>query len=140
MKKYLLDTNICIHFLKGEYQLKDKIQQVGLENCYFSEITILELLFGVENSAETKKEQNRQIYKQFYNFIKQNIVQINSCFETYAIEKNRLKQKGQSIAEFDMLIGCSAIANDLIVVTRNTKHFERLKNIKLENWINASES
>jgi len=135
MKKYLLDTNICIHFLKGEYDLKNKIQQVGLENCYFSEITILELLFGVENSADTKKEQNRNKFLNFYNFIEERIIPINSSFEIYAKEKVRLKKMGKLIAEFDMLIGCTAIANDMIVVTRNTKHFEKLKNIQLENWI-----
>jgi tRNA(fMet)-specific endonuclease VapC len=138
MKKYLLDTNICIHFLKGEYKLKDKIKQVELGNCYFPEITILELLFGVENSAKTKKEHNRQTFIHFYNSIKHNIIRINSCFYTYAIEKTRLKQTGQLIGEFDMLIGCSAIANDITVVTRNTKHFERLRNIKMENWVDAS--
>jgi len=37
MNKYLLDTNICIHFLKGEYNLKEKIQEIGLDNCYVSE-------------------------------------------------------------------------------------------------------
>lgn len=69
MKKYLLDTNICIHFFKDEYQIKNKIQKVGLKNCYFSEITILELLYGVENSSETRKEQNRQVFKRFYTLI-----------------------------------------------------------------------
>jgi len=135
MKKYLLDTNICIHFLKGEYNLKNKILEVGFENCFVSEITILELLYGVENSAETKKLHNRQVFYQFYNFVNKNIIPINTCFQIYATEKVRLKQIGQLIAEFDMLIGCSAIAKDLIVATRNDKHFEKLLNVKIENWI-----
>jgi predicted nucleic acid-binding protein len=33
-----------------------------------------------------------------------------------------------------LLIGCTAIANDFILVTRNLNHFERLSSIKLENW------
>lgn len=53
--KYLLDTNICIYYLKGLYNLKDKINNVGNESCYISEITVAELKFGVENS-EKKKE------------------------------------------------------------------------------------
>lgn len=135
MNKYLLDTNICIHFLKGEYNLKEKIQEIGLDNCFVSEITILELLYGVENSAETKKIQNKQVFNQFYNFISKNIIQINSCFQVYATEKVRLKKLGQLIAEFDMLIGCCAIANDLILATRNSKHFENLLNVRIDNWI-----
>lgn len=46
MKKYLLDTNICVHFLRGKYNLLDRIREVGLENCCISEITYAELLCG----------------------------------------------------------------------------------------------
>jgi tRNA(fMet)-specific endonuclease VapC len=52
LKKYLLDTNICIYFLKGLYQLDEKIQKAGIENCFLSEITIAELKFGAENSEQ----------------------------------------------------------------------------------------
>ena len=55
MKKYLLDTNICIHFLGHEYNIKEKIQKVRLENCLVSEITIAELKFGAENSQNNGK-------------------------------------------------------------------------------------
>lgn len=37
MKKYLLDTDICIHFLKGEYELDQQVKSVGLNNCFLSE-------------------------------------------------------------------------------------------------------
>ena len=50
MKKYLLDTNICIYFLKGQYDLNKKIESVGEQNCFISEITIAELKYGIENS------------------------------------------------------------------------------------------
>lgn len=38
--KYLLDTNICVYFLNGKFNLQQKIDEVGIENCYVSEITI----------------------------------------------------------------------------------------------------
>jgi len=59
LKKYLVDTNICIYFLKGLYNLDQKIESVGLENCFISEITVAELKFGAENSE--RKEKNRKI-------------------------------------------------------------------------------
>ena len=40
MRKYLLDTNICIYFLKGMFDLKRKIHSIDLENCFISEITV----------------------------------------------------------------------------------------------------
>lgn len=47
-KKYLLDTNICIHLLRGKYNVDSKIDSVGLGNCYISEITVAELKYGAE--------------------------------------------------------------------------------------------
>jgi tRNA(fMet)-specific endonuclease VapC len=53
--KYLLDTNICIHFFRGKFNLIDKIESIGLQNCAISEITLAELVFGAENSENPKK-------------------------------------------------------------------------------------
>lgn len=50
MKQYLLDTNICIYYMKGLYALDAKFKAVGTQNCFISEITLAELKFGVENS------------------------------------------------------------------------------------------
>ena len=55
MNGYLLDTDICIYFLKGRYGLVEKIDHVGIQNCFVSEITIAELLFGAENSQNLSK-------------------------------------------------------------------------------------
>ena len=50
MKKYLLDTNICIYFIKGQYNLNRKIAEIGEQNCFISEISVAELKYGIENS------------------------------------------------------------------------------------------
>jgi tRNA(fMet)-specific endonuclease VapC len=63
VKKYLLDTNICIYFLKGQFGLHDKIKEIGEQNCLLSEITIAELKFGAENSIQ--KEKNRKNVEEF---------------------------------------------------------------------------
>jgi tRNA(fMet)-specific endonuclease VapC len=135
MKKYLLDTNICIHFLKGEFNLQSKIDEVGFENCHISELTIAELLFGVENSAESKREQNQQNVDNLKLSFGIRIIPINSCFELYAKEKARLRKEGTPIGEFDLIIGCTSITNQMIMATRNVKHLCKIENIILENWI-----
>jgi len=56
VKQYLLDTNICIYLLKGQFNINKKIKKIGEENCFLSEMTIAEMKFGVENSS--KNEQN----------------------------------------------------------------------------------
>ncbi|MFC5284307.1 PIN domain-containing protein [Pedobacter alpinus] len=52
MKKYLLDTNICAYFLNGKFNLGERIENIGIENCFISEITVAELKYGVEKSAQ----------------------------------------------------------------------------------------
>lgn len=53
--KYLLDTNICIYFVKGRFNLVEKFEQIGFENLYISEITLAELKFGAEKSEFPQK-------------------------------------------------------------------------------------
>lgn len=130
MTKYLLDTNICIFFLKGLFKLDAKIQEVGLENCFISEITVAELKFGAEKSQ--KVEQNRLVVSTFIS--QMNILPIFNALDFYAQEKNRLQKQGTPIDEFDLLIGATALANDLVLVTNNTRHFMRLTDIQIEDW------
>lgn len=53
----------------------------------------------------------------------------------YGKEKARLKKSGTMISDFDLLIGCTSVEKDLIMVTENVGEFERIANIKIENWI-----
>lgn len=62
--KYLLDTNICIHFFRGKYKLIEKLENIGINNCAISEITLAELVFGAENSLNPQK--NHDIIEQFF--------------------------------------------------------------------------
>ena len=131
MKKYLLDTNICIYFLKGLYDLGQRIENVKIENCYVSEITIAELKFGAENSQH--KEKNRKTVADFVSLF--TIIPIFSSLDVYAKEKARLKKRGIPLDDFDLLIGATAISNNLTLVTRNVSDFERLERIQVENWV-----
>ena len=132
MKKYLLDTNICIFLFKNKYSISEKIKQIGgLDNCFISEITLAELKFGVELSEN--KSYNSNLVE---NFSKEIIVlPILNCLDIFAKEKARLKKTGTLIDDFDILIGSSAISNNLIMVTNNEKHFDRLNGIVIENWV-----
>lgn len=131
MKKYLLETNICVYFLKGLYNLDKKIGKAAIENCYVSEITIAELKSGAENSeSKTKK---RKTVDEFIS--KFTIIPIFSSLDIYAKEKARLRKKGIPLDDFDLLIGATAISNDLILVTRNVSDFERLEDIVIQNWV-----
>jgi tRNA(fMet)-specific endonuclease VapC len=130
VKKYLLDTNICAYFLNGKYNLVNKFDKIGFENCAVSEITIAELKYGIEKS--TLKEKNRKVVELFQMQI--DILPIFPALDIYAKEKARLKTKGMILDDFDLLIGSTAIFNDLILVTKNKADFERLNGMKIEDW------
>jgi tRNA(fMet)-specific endonuclease VapC len=132
MDKYLLDTDISVFFLRGKYNLNRKLSAViGYDNCFISEITLAELKYGAELSDNVNE--NLRSVNEFAN--KMGILPIFNSLDLYAKEKARLRKQGRLIDDFDLLIGCSAIKNDLILVTNNEKHFERIKNIQIENWI-----
>ncbi len=129
--KYLLDSNICIHFLRGKYNIIEKLNEIGIDNCAISEITLAELVFGAEKSDNPKK--NHKLIEKFIGQL--SILPIFDAIQTYGKEKARLQSEGKMISDFDLLIGCTSIENDLIMVTENIKEFDRIKGIRIENWV-----
>jgi len=134
--KYLLDTNICVHFFRGKFNLSEKFKSVEYHSCSISIITLAELNFGADNSNFPDK--NHQLIKDFIKEIK--VVPLLNAVQLYGKEKVRLRKSGRMISDFDLLIGCTAISNNLIMVTENIKEFQRIENINIENWINRSTS
>ncbi len=130
MKQYLLDTNICIYLLKDLFGLAEKIETIGASNFFLSEITIAELKFGAENSdfPERNTKKINQLQQLF------TVIPIFNSLDIYAKEKARLKRTGRILDDFDLLIGATAIYNNLTLVTRNVSHFDRLNEIEIENW------
>jgi tRNA(fMet)-specific endonuclease VapC len=130
--KYLLDTNICAFFFRGKYNIAEIFRSKGYENCCISEITVLELRYGAENSTNPSK--HHELIDRFVAKI--DVISISDCASVYAKEKVRLKKAGTPIHDdFDLLIGVTAIQKGLILVTENVKDFERLVGIKIENWV-----
>jgi tRNA(fMet)-specific endonuclease VapC len=78
-------------------------------------------------------QKNHEIIEQFVSQI--SIIPIFDSIYKYGKEKARLRKNGISISDFDLLIGCTATENDLIMVTENIHEFERIADIKLENWV-----
>lgn len=129
--RYLLDTSICVFYLRGKLNLDKILKEKGRENCFISEITAFELRFGAENSENPDK--SHQSVDSFLDSI--TIIPIYFSIHRYAREKVRLRKIGKPLHdEFDLLIGVTAVELDLILVTDNTKDFVNIDLIKMENW------
>lgn len=135
MSRFLLDTNICIHYAKGQFAIADKIDQVGLDSCYISEITLAELLYGAENSDPARRKTNLENVEELRASFEGRILLIGDCFYEYARQKAALRRAGRIVGEFDLLIGCTTIVHGLTLATRNTRDFESISGLQLENWI-----
>jgi len=93
-------------------------------------LTIAELKYGTEKSIQ--KEKNKKTLEKFQEkFV---ILPIFPALDVYAKEKARLKTKGKMLDDFDLLIGATAITNNLVMATRNVSDFNRLNGITIEDW------
>jgi tRNA(fMet)-specific endonuclease VapC len=132
---YLLDTNICIYLINNKYDyLIDKIESLGIENIALSTLTIAELEFGIAKSKSNYKEENRLALLEFLIPFRFLAFEQNDAYE-YGILREDLQRKGLIIGNMDMLIAAQAMANNLILVTNNVSEFQKIDDLKIENWI-----
>lgn len=80
MSLYLLDTNICVHLIKDEFGVRDKIAVVGTKSCYLSEVTVAELLFGIENGSPDRRKLNLERFNNFQLLFSDRILPISKVF------------------------------------------------------------
>ena len=129
---YLLDTNICIYVINHKpQQVFERFRQYQLGQLAVSSITASELAFGVEKSGS---ERNKQALKKFLSPL-EILPYDEQAVWHYAQLRHDLQSKGQTIGSLDMLIAAHALALDVVLVTNNTKEFERIERLKLESWV-----
>ena len=129
--KYMLDTNMCIYAQKNNPNVIAKIKQNFQQGLAISSITLAELEYGVQASANIEK--NTISLMKFLS-----IVDVLPFDSGAAVEYGKicadLRKKGTPIGTMDMLIAAHARAENLIVVTHNTREFERVEGLQLEDW------
>jgi len=129
--KYLFDTDTIIYWLKGDCYIEAEACAVGLEYIAFSIISKAELYFGAYNSIHIAYNINN--IGQLSNTLSMLPFDEKSS-ELFGKIKSDLKKKGNLIADADIMVASIALANGLILVTNNTKHFERTEHLEVENW------
>ena len=128
---YLLDTCICIFLFRGKYDIESQLNKIGYEHCFISDVTVAELYYGAYKSEHV--QENLALINHFCELV--TIIPFADGIEVYAQEKNRLRQQGKLIEDFDLLIASAAKSANLTLVTDNTKHFQNIQDLKIENWV-----
>lgn len=132
--RYMLDTNICIFIIKHKpKKVFTELLRHEPEEICISSVTYAELMHGVEKSKAIEK--NRAVLTQLLSNIE--ILDFDAkAAEEYGDIRATLEKKGTPIGSLDMMIAGHARSLDYILVTNNTKEFNRIENLKLEDWVN----
>jgi predicted nucleic acid-binding protein len=129
MKKYVVDSDVLIYFLKGDKKAIDKLSKISLLQLHTSRINYTELMYGAYNSS--KVEKNLEVILAFLeNF--QILEFCKSSSHIFAQTKAKLKKSGNIIADMDLMIASIVMANDAVLITNNLKHFQRIQGLKVE--------
>jgi len=131
--KFLIDTNICIFIMNNHpSEVVQKFRNVGVGNIGISSITVSELQYGVYKSKHIKENTRR-----LEEFLSPFEILFYGEKESrhYGIIRNQLEKEGNTIGPLDLLIAAHALSNKLILITNNEKEFNRIKSLKVDNWV-----
>lgn len=129
----MLDTNICIYIIKNKPQnVREKLKEFDIGDLVLSSITVSELYYGVYKSEHVEK--NLLALEHFlkpFDILEYDI----KASVAYGKIRADLEKRGQIIGGLDMMIAAHALSCNMILVTNNTKEFQRVKELRLDNWV-----
>lgn len=129
---YLLDTNTCIVYLKGKnIHLKQKLDTIPISEIAVCSVVKGELFYGSMRSANP--ERNLALQQEFVSQFVSLPFDDQSAL-IFGQIRAKLATKGTPIGAYDLQIAAIAIANNLILVTHNTKEFSRIPELQIEDW------
>ncbi|TVQ25468.1 MAG: type II toxin-antitoxin system VapC family toxin [Leptolyngbya sp. DLM2.Bin15] len=130
---YLLDTNACIRLLNksGNSHFVEKFLSYRPADYKLCSVVKHELYYGAYKSSRVNE--NLIKLERFF----ENFESLTLCDQSSAIAgdiRRQLERSGQTIGVYDMLIAAIALANNLIVITHNTREFSRVAQLQYEDW------
>ena len=127
---YLIDTDWIIDYLDGRKAVVKEIQEKFGVNLNVSIISLAELYEGIYGS-KTFEENEREL-NEFLSGVTVLELTKDIC-KKFGELRNELRKRGELIGDFDLLIASTALQNNLTLLTGNTKHFKRIKGLKIES-------
>ena len=131
--RYLLDTNTCIAYLNGRSEsVKNRLLSSEGEDLFLCSVVKAELTYGAMKSQRV--ETNMAKLHTFFDYF------VSLPFgdreaEKYGEIRSVLEGQGKIIGPNDLMIASIASANDMILVTNNTKEFQRVEGLRIEDWL-----
>lgn len=131
---FVLDTSTISDYLRGNQNIINCFRQISFRSIYTTSISKFELEYGL-----TKKPKLRAAYGQQLELLFGQIGHLEfdgDCAIVAAQIKHQLFKAGTPVSTEDLMIGAIAMHHNFTVVTSNTKHFEKIVGLKIEDWKN----
>ncbi|AFY93750.1 type II toxin-antitoxin system tRNA(fMet)-specific endonuclease VapC [Chamaesiphon minutus] len=130
--RYLLDTNVCVMYLNGRSDsVRSRILSTPSQDLAVCSVVKAELFYGAMRSNNQARTLERQ--QQFLDrFI--SLPFNDEAAIVFGEIRAHLANAGTPIGAYDLQIAAIAIANDIILVTHNTREFSRVAGLPIEDW------
>ena len=127
---YLVDTDWTIHYLNGQERIRKRLEEYREVGLAFSVISLAEVYEGIYYSTDPNG--NEEGLNEFLEGITLIGIDEETC-QLFGKERGRLRSVGRMISDFDLLIGITALQNDLTLLTNNRRHFEHIDGLRIES-------
>ena len=127
---FLVDTDWAIHYLNGQKRIRKRPEEHREVGVALSLISLAELYEGIYYS--TDPEGNEQGLNDFWEAITLIGINEETC-QLFGRERGRLRARGRTISDFDLLIGITARQHDLTLLTNNRRHFQNIEGLRIES-------
>ena len=128
---YLIDTDIIIYSLKEHKEINLQFKEKLHIPKSISVVTYGELIYGAKKSKHVEK--NLAVAYRISELFP--IINIDrSIMDIFGEIKSKLEKTGSKIEDMDLFIAATALSYNLTLVTNNTKHFENIDDLRIENW------
>jgi tRNA(fMet)-specific endonuclease VapC len=129
--RYLLDTNVCVMYLNGRSALvRSRILSTPTEEIAVCSVVKAELFYGAMRSNKpTQTLERQQLLRRFVSLPFGDKAAI-----VYSRIRARLASARTLIGTYDLQIAAIALVNNLTIVTHNTREFERVEGLRIEDW------
>lgn len=133
MTRYSLDTNCIRPILRGNPRILQRVRShldVG-DEFVLDAITYYETKRGLLAAGATAQMTRFESFSERFGVLMLDRETLDEAAKIYAL----LKERGRLIEDADLLIGAQAVVHNLVVISRNVRHLERIPNLRVENWI-----
>ena len=132
---YLFDTDTLSNLLAkhSSAQLLERLHETPAAMQFTSSITVGEIYYGLHKS--NRPDYYRERLERFVWPHVQIVPFDRMAAEIYGELRAKLERKGERLSNPDLMIAAISLSRNLVVVTGNVKHFGRIENLKVENWL-----